>query len=313
MDTLRIGVCGLGQMGLPVATALATAFDVTAFDTDNERRSLASGIERVDVKGNLDGVAACDRIVLSLPTPAISRSVIAELAPHLGSDTIVIETSTVLPADVRDCARLLAPVGATVVDAAILSGVAQMETGSATLLVGGAAPDVERVGDVLSVLGGAGWSRFGELGAGMAAKVVNNGVAHAIMVVLVEAFAMAKAQGLDLTDVAAMLERPDGGLIRPLTHRIMERVASGAFDDGMPLDAARKDSTLALAMAQASGVPLFATQAAQSVYDLAMAAGLGRNDYAAVARLWESWTGSPLTFGDAKRRRPISVKEHLND
>jgi 3-hydroxyisobutyrate dehydrogenase-like beta-hydroxyacid dehydrogenase len=299
MGTLRIGVCGLGQMGLPVVTTLATCFDVTAFDIDHERRALASDLERVDVTDNLEGLAACDRIVLSLPAPAVSRSVITGLLPHLGADAVVIETSTVLPTDVRDWARLLAPVGATVVDAAILSGVAQMETGSATLLVGGSESDIERVDDVLSALGGAGWSRFGELGAGMAAKVVNNGVAHAVMVVLVEAFAMAKAQGLELADVAAMLERPDGGLIRPLTHRIMERVARGTFDGGMPLDAARKDSTLALAMAQASGVPLFATQGAQSVYDVAMAAGLGRNDYSAVARLWESWIRSPLTFGDA--------------
>ena len=73
-----------------------------------------------------------------------------------------------------------------------------------------------------------------------------------------------------------MLAGPDGGLIRPLTHRMMQRVAHGDFDGGMPLNAARKDSTLALAMAQDGHVPLFATQAAHTVYDLAVARGLGR-------------------------------------
>lgn len=298
MSATRIGVCGLGQMGLPVASRLATAFDVVAFDLSDERRRLAAGLDRVEAIDRLDGLAACDTIVLSLPSPAISRNVIEQLVPGLAAGSLLIETSTVLPTDVREWARLLAPADASVVDAAILSGVAQMSEGRATLLVGGAASRISEAAHVLDVLGGAGWSRFGDLGAGMAAKVVNNGVAHAVMVVLAEAFAMSKAQGLDLADVASMLERPDGGLIRPLTHRVMERVATGSYEGGMPLDAARKDSTLALAMAQLSGVPLFATQAAQTVYDLAMAEGLARSDYAAIATLWEQWAGASLRFGD---------------
>jgi 3-hydroxyisobutyrate dehydrogenase-like beta-hydroxyacid dehydrogenase len=184
----------------------------------------------------------------------------------------------------------------------VLSGVAQMEGGSATLLVGGAASDIDAAAQVLHVIGGGGVARFGGLGTGMAAKVVNNGVAHAVMVVLVEALAMARAEGVELADVARMLARPDGGLVRPLTHRVMERVAQGDFDGGMPLDAARKDSTLALAMAQRSGIPLFATQAAQPVYDLAAADGHGREDYSAIATLWEAWTGDVLRF-DAEAER----------
>jgi 3-hydroxyisobutyrate dehydrogenase-like beta-hydroxyacid dehydrogenase len=296
MTTTRIALCGLGQMGLPVAHRLATAHEVLAYDLAEERRALAETYERVTTTDRLDGLAACGTVVLCLPNPAVSRSVLGELAGTIAAGTLVVETSTVLPQDVREWATLLEPAGARVLDAAILSGVAQMEGGTATLLVGGSASDVDAARSVLDALGGAGWSRFGDLGAGMAAKVVNNGVAHAVMVVLVEAFAMARAEGLDLADVAAVLERPDGGLIRPLTHRVMERMARGDYEGGMPLEAARKDSTLALAMAQRSGTPLFATQAAQSVYDLALAAGLGRADYAAVAKLWEDWGGAPLTY-----------------
>lgn len=295
--TDRIALIGLGQMGLPIATRLATAFDVIAFDIAADRRALAAEHERIATTDDLAELAASAVIVLSLPNPAISRSVLAELAPRLAPRTIVVETSTVLPDDVRDAQRLLEPAGVRVVDAAVLSGVAQMQQGRATLLVGGADHDVAAVQGVLDALGGAGVQRFGALGAGMAAKVVNNGVAHAVMVVLVEAFAMAKAEGVALGDIAAMLDREDGGLQRPLNHRVMQRMAAGDFEGGMPLDAARKDSTLALAMAQRSGTPLFATQAAQTVYDLAASAGLGREDYSAIATLWEGWTGESLRFG----------------
>lgn len=293
----RIALVGLGQMGLQIATRLATAFDVIAFDISAERRALASTHERVEVTDDLGRLTASAVIVLSLPRPEISRSVVEQLARRLAPRTIIVETSTVLPDDVRAAQGILATAGARIVDAAVLSGVAQMERGSATLLVGGDAADLDAVTPVLDALGGAGVQRFGQLGAGMAAKVVNNGVAHAVMVVLVEAFAMARAEGLALEAIAAMLDREDGGLQRPLNHRVMERIARGDFDGGMPLDAARKDSTLALAMAQRSGTPLFATQAAQSVYDIALGAGLGRQDYSVIAQLWEQWTARDLTFG----------------
>jgi len=291
-----IALCGLGQMGLPVAGRLATVSDVLAFDISAERRDLAARDARVTTTDALGDLAACDVIVLSLPNPAVSRSVVRELAGRVSPGTVVIETSTVLPRDVREWGAILEPAGGSVIDAAVLSGVGQMTGGAATLLVGGDEPVIRRVSHVLDALGGAGWRRYGDLGAGMAAKVVNNGVAHAVMVVLVEAFALAQAEGVALDDIADMLERPDGGLVRPLTHRIMERMANGDYEGGMPLDAARKDSTLALAMAQGAGVPLFATQAAQSVYDLGLAGGLARSDYSAIATLWEQWTGAALSY-----------------
>lgn len=293
----QIALVGLGQMGLPIATRLAASFEVLAFDISADRRALAGEQDGITTTDDLAELGAASTFVLSLPAPAISRGVLTQLAPDLAAGTTIIETSTVLPDDVREWQRILDPVGARVVDAAVLSGVAQMEQGRATLLVGGEDVDLDSVSGVLAAIGGGGVQRFGALGAGMAAKVVNNGVAHAVMVVLVEAFAMARAEGVALEDIAAMLDREDGGLQRPLNHRIMQRVAKGDFDGGMPLDAARKDSTLALSMAQRSGTPLFATQAAQTVYDIAAGAGLGRSDYSAVAKLWEKWTDRSLGYG----------------
>ena len=296
-----ISLVGLGQMGLPIATRLATTFDVLAFDVSAERRDLAAQQQRITTTDELTELKTAKTIVVSLPNPAISRSVITQLAPYLAPGSIVIETSTVLPDDVREWQRILNPVSGRVIDAAVLSGVAQMEQGTATLLVGGDDVDLDAVSGVLAAIGGGGVQRFGALGTGMAAKVVNNGVAHAVMVVLVEAFAMARAEGIALEDVAAMLDREDGGLQRPLNHRIMHRIAAEDFDGGMPLDAARKDSTLALTMAQRSGTPLFAMQAAQTVYDIAAGMGLGRFDYSAVAKLWEGWTDRSLSYGSGKK------------
>jgi 3-hydroxyisobutyrate dehydrogenase-like beta-hydroxyacid dehydrogenase len=291
-----VSLCGLGNMGHAVAGRLAARGPVLGFDLDAERRRAAAADHGVTIVDDLAGLAAADVIVLSLPTPAASLAVLRTLVPHLRPGTVIVETSTVNPTDMAAEQACVAGAGAGIIDAAILSGVAPMVAGTTTLLVGGEDEHVDAVRPVLAALT-PNIVRFGPLGSGMAAKVINNAVAHAVMVVLVEAGALAAATGVSGEDLVALLSGPDAGLTRPLTHRFAERVLRGDYEGGMPTDAARKDSTLALALAQDTAVPLFAVQAAHTVYELAVSQGLGRSDYAAIATLWEQWTGRSM--GDA--------------
>ena len=64
----------------------------------------------------------------------------------------------------------------------------------------------------------------------------------------------------------------------------------------MSVSNARKDSVLALETAQELGVPLYAIQAAHTPYEIAEALGMGNLDYAALATLWEQWSG--MRFSD---------------
>ena len=63
----------------------------------------------------------------------------------------------------------------------------------------------------------------------------------------------------------------------------------GNYAGGMSVMNARKDSTLALETAQDYGVPLFATLAAHTPYEIAQQKGMGELDYASLAKLWEEW------------------------
>jgi 3-hydroxyisobutyrate dehydrogenase-like beta-hydroxyacid dehydrogenase len=289
-----VALCGLGNMGAAVASRLVRHYRVLGSDLSEQRRSEAAERHGVEPVEDLAQLAQAPVVVLSLPTPDISTSVMTALLPELAPGTLVLETSTVNPSDMWRLRDLCAPAGVRVVDAAILSGVAQMEAGRATLLVGGADEDLAAVGPLLEALGSRVMA-FGDVGSGMSAKVINNAVAHAVMVVLVEAGAMAAATGLAADDLAGLLADPDAGLLRPLTHRFVERVMRSDYEGGMPTEAARKDSTLALGLAQTGGVPLFAIQGAHTAYEIAVGEGLGRLDYAAIARLWEGWTGRPMT------------------
>jgi 3-hydroxyisobutyrate dehydrogenase-like beta-hydroxyacid dehydrogenase len=281
-----VGVVGLGNMGGVLAARLARGGAVTGFDAAAERREAAAAAG-IEVAGSAAAVAdAVDVLVLSLPRPEASRAVLEEALGPLGEGGLVIETSTIGPADARAAHGLAAERGAGYVDAAILSGVEQVRDGTGAFLVGGEPGDVARAEPVLRRVCERVF-RFGGPGTGMAAKVVNNAVAHAEMVILVEAAALAAAEGIALDDLCGLLEQDDAGVKRPLTGRLAGRVRERRYDGGMPTEAARKDSALALDMARAGGVPLFCMQAADSVYELALRAGLGRRDYASIATLWE--------------------------
>ena len=281
-------VIGLGNMGIEVASRLAVGGPVTGFDLSAERRALAAARGLVAAETLAAAVVGAATVVLSLPTPAASRATVTGLVQLLPRGALVIETSTVTPADVTHMHGLCAAAGIGFIDAAIQSGVEIMARGGSVLLIGGSEAELAQAQPWLDALS-AKQTIMGGLGAGSAAKVINNAVAHAVYVVLAEALAMARANGIPTEKFVDMMRGADAGLMRPLTHRIGERTAQRDFTPGMPMDAARKDSVLALEVAQASGIPLYAIQAAHTVYELACAQGMGRDDYAALATLWDKW------------------------
>src|SRR5262245_54614681 len=132
-----VALVGLGNMGSAVASRLAEHFHVLGYDVDPARRTDAASRYGIDAVDDLTLLARASTLVLSLPTPEISATVVRTLLPHLRRGALVVETSTVNPADMWRLRDLCAPAGVRVVDAAILSGVAQMAAGRSTLLVGG--------------------------------------------------------------------------------------------------------------------------------------------------------------------------------
>jgi 3-hydroxyisobutyrate dehydrogenase-like beta-hydroxyacid dehydrogenase len=232
-------------------------------------------------------------VVLSLPKPDISKAVVTELVQGPTVPDLIIETSTITPQVAQELDAICQPRQVRFIDAAIASGVASMAAGKITFLVGGEPDNVARAHPVLEGMAEA-IMHLGPVGTGMGAKVVVNAVAHAVMVVLIEAGAMATKLGLPMQTLVDILRRPEG-LIRPLTHRLQERIMQGNYTGGMSVSNARKDSVLALQVAQELGVPLYAIQASHTPYEIAEALGMGDLDYAALATLWEQWADVALS------------------
>ena len=289
----KVALYGLGNMGYLLAQRIVRRLDLYVLDLNESRLTQAQRDLGATPVVRPEDITDCRFVVLCLPHPSASLTVIEIIMPHLRKDAIVIETSTVNPSDMQGYAAMLKGHGAQIIDASILAGVSQMAAGTATLLLGGAADAIESARPVLDAIAKK-QMRFGALGAGAAAKVINNAVAHAVMVVIAEAGAMATATGVDTNRLVGLLSDAQMGLHRPLTHRYAERIMKDNYEGGMSLAAARKDSELALALAHETGVPLFAIQASHSVYEIGVGAGYGCDDYAAIAKLWAKW-GTPAS------------------
>jgi 3-hydroxyisobutyrate dehydrogenase-like beta-hydroxyacid dehydrogenase len=275
-----------------MATALAGQLPLLGYDVNPQRRQAVAHLAIECVASLADLAARANTIVLSLPRPEISHAVVTELLQSAKAPSVIIETSTVTPAVAQQLYALCQARQVHFVDAAIANGVASMAAGKITFLVGGEADAVAQAHPVLEAMAAA-IMHLGPPGTGMGAKVVVNAVLHAVMVVLIEGGAMMTKLGLPLQTLVDILRREEG-LLRPLTHRVQERMMQGNYHGGMSVSNARKDSTLALAMAQDLGIPLYAILASHTPYEIAEAMGLGDLDYASLATLWEQWTGVQL-------------------
>ena len=285
----KVGLVGLGNAGLALATPIVRKFSVVGYDRDENRCKLAGQVG-VEITASARSVAEqCDIVLLSLPDPAISRAVIEQVGADALHGRLIVETSTVTPGDVETLMCIAARAGATVMDSAIVGGVHKLAQGETTFLVGGSKEDYQRAKPILESAA-AKIFYLGKPGNAMRAKLVNNAVAHAVMVVLIEAAALARAQGVPI-EVFYELMRRESGLMRPLTHRFGERILQQNFEGGMSTANARKDSALIIEIARELGVPIFAISAAHTAYEIAMREGLERKDYSALSTLWEKWMG----------------------
>ncbi len=282
-----VGLIGLGNAGASVAKALTAKVPVVGFDLDAARCGTATGFGVRCVDSAAAVAAEAPRILLSLPKPEASVAVVRAILEAGHRPEVVIETSTVTPATAIECHDRCARDGVAFVDAAIAGGVASMAAARITFFLGGSPDAIARARPVLELLAERIFE-LGPIGAGMGTKVVNNAAMHAVMVVLIEAFAMSTKLGVPVETMVEILNREEG-LLRPLVHRMGERMAGGDYAAGMSVSNARKDSVLALETAQALGVPLFATLASHTPYEIAEAEGMGDLDYAALATLWERW------------------------
>lgn len=280
-----VGLIGLGLVGKAMVRRLTPAgWRVLGWDVDAGAREQAAALG-ADIADDGPVVAReVSTLLLSLPdSEVVTRALWEEgLADALRTGATVLDTTTGRPADARSNHARLAERGARFVDVTLSGSSEQIARGEATAMIGGPEAEadyralVERFASTIFFVG--------EPGYGCLAKLVVNLVMGVNRAALAEGLALGERAGLDS---ALLLEVLRGGAAY---SRVMdmkgERMVERDYEPASRIAQHAKDVRLILDLAGELGAHTPLEQAHAEVLRVAVAAGLGEADNAAIVEVF---------------------------
>ncbi|MGC0376746.1 3-hydroxyisobutyrate dehydrogenase-like beta-hydroxyacid dehydrogenase [Streptomyces sp. SAI-229] len=292
-----VAVLGLGRMGGAIATRLAAQdWDVVGWT----RSGRTSGTVRTTGDPN-EAVARADLVLLALFDGPACRQVLDDVRDSLRTDTIVLNTSTIAPAEATILARRLGP---SYVHAPLLGSVPAAAAGALQILAAADQDALDRARPVLETLGTV--RRADDASTAAALKLIANNSLTGAVLALRDSLRQADALGLPRTQTLDILELGQlGALVARKRHFLLggPTAATAEFTIG----ALAKDMAL---LAAASDIPLRSaagltgTSAAPGTdADIAVAATVPATEDAVLeplrAYIRGHATGDPTHFRDA--------------
>lgn len=264
----KVGVIGLGNMGSGMAVSLQKAgFQVHGYDPsgDAAARMAAAGVRIADSPAALSG--AVDAILLSLPNSAVVESIVFGSEGLLAAackGLLVVDTSTADPVSTRKVAQALHEAGMVFLDAPVSGGPKGAASGTLTMVLGGSPQDVAAAEPILAAIS-ARRVHVGPAGAGHVAKLLNNMLCGAHLLLAAEAARIARAAGLDEQQI---FEGINAGSGRSAVTEVNfpTWIFNERFDSGFTMQLMRKDVGLALGMLRGLGVPAPMAEAAAKLW-----------------------------------------------
>lgn len=285
-----VTVLGLGAMGLPMAARLSSEFAVRGFDINEGRRDLAAsaGVERFD-----SARSACTGSGIVLLAVRNEEQLVEVLfgaegvAAVMTAGSVVILTSTVGTGAIPVTAERLAAMGIGFVDAPLSGGPVRAREGDLLILVGAEPGVLARVRPVLEALSSTLTIVGDAPGDGQAMKTVNQLLCGVHIAAAAEALALADRLGLDPDKALRALEAGAAGsfMLSNRGPRMLEAYDDGGAEVLSRLDIFVKDMGIVGNAVRAAGLPSPLAAAAEQLYLIAQAQGLGTADDSAVIRV----------------------------
>ncbi len=284
---MKVGVIGLGAMGLPIAERLAASDMPPVVVRDLGDASLATlaraGARRAGSYAEL--ASAVDVVLLSLPDGAAVEQVALGpqgIAAGGRAGLVVLDTSTIEPARSRAVAEALDRAGIAYVDAPVSGGTPAAASGTLSVMAGGDPEALARARAVLDAIA-ARVVHLGPVGAGQVAKACNQLIVVGTIEIVAEALALGAANGID---AAALREVLLGGFA---ASRILElhgaRMLAGDYEPGGRARFHLKDIAVVGELKAASGSRTPAFDAAARQVEELVARGGGDLDHSALRTL----------------------------
>ena len=257
LEPTAISLVGLGHMGAPMAARWLTAGrEVHGFDLAEAARAALDrkgGVPHDSVISAVEATAVC---VLMLPDSEVVDGVLDGLLAEgaLGPGRLVIDMSSSEPMRSIENGRRIAEAGATFIDAPVSGGVRGVVAGTLAIMAGGHGADVDRARPILEDLGTV--THVGSVGAGHAAKALNNLVSATHLWMTSEAVLIAERMGIDRTTMIEVLNASTG---RSVSSEVKwpRFILPGDFSSGFSARLLSKDIGIATDLMSRIGLPEF--------------------------------------------------------
>jgi 3-hydroxyisobutyrate dehydrogenase len=288
----KVGFIGLGNMGMPMAqNLLKAAYEVTGFDLSAHATQLLAANGGTSANSVADACKAAEVVITMLPAGEQVRDVylgadgvLASVAPA----TLLIDSSTIDVQTARDVAQAAQDKGLAMVDAPVSGGVTGAEAATLTFMAGGSADAFERARPILEKMGKT-IVHAGGPGNGQAAKICNNMILGASMIVVCEAFLLAEKLGLDpqkLFDISSKSSGQCWSMTSycPVPGPVPASPANRDYKAGFTAAMMLKDLKLAQTAARATHATTPLGAGAAAVYDRFIESGGGSVDFSGIIR-----------------------------
>lgn len=291
---MKVGCIGLGIMGGPMAgNLMAAGHELVVWNrTPTKAQALVErGATPADSPAD---VAKHEPAVIFLnvtDTPDVEAVLFGDdgLAVAATRGLIVVDHSTINPVATQAFAEKLADDhGVTLVDAPVSGGDVGAQNGTLSIMVGGPDDAVATVRPLLEVLGKT-VVHVGPSGMGQACKACNQVAVAGALLGAVEALALARQTGLDMTK---MIEVVGGGAAGSwqLTN-LGPKIAAGDHAPGFMVDYLLKDLAIIGDTARQRGLPVAVAPLAEALLRAVSADGGGELGTQGIARAYEKLGG----------------------
>jgi len=280
-------------MGYPMARNLLRAGHEVALwsHTEQKARRLAAEEKGRFCQTPKEVAANADCMFLCVGRTEMAREVILGAGGIVGGlrpEAVVVDTSTISPKESREIGTQIAARGGHFLDAPCTGSTPGAEGGTLTFMIGGDPAVFERIKPYFEPMGKRLY-HCGGPGLGLQAKLTQNLVLANLMIAFTEGMVLAKKGGVDPQLMLEILDNSaaKSGMISYKAPFIFRR----DFQANFATKWMHKDVGLMLESGENLNVPLPLTSLTHQVFQSAITAGYGEEDFCSVIKVLEDLVG----------------------
>ncbi len=290
LDGRKIGLIGLGLMGMPMARNLAAAgARMTVASRSPGPVDELAGEGMTAAENGRAVTASSDIVIVMVTNTPSAEAVIAGpggVIEGLSPGTLVIDMGTTAVKATRALSEKVAAAGGDWIDAPVSGGSVGATDGTLTIMAGGTEEAIARAAPVFEVLGRR-HTRIGGPGAGQVAKAINQNIVGLTIAAVAEGIALARAAGADPARVREALNVEGGFAQSRILDLHGQRMIDGEFAPGGRVSVQHKDVHQGLELAAQVGIRLPSLERNVELWDAMIEKGWADLDHSALIKLIE--------------------------